>query len=273
MTITGVLLPCPLTGYQRHYYTVTTPDLPGPACGAIGNVVLKAKKQGFCQPISLTKQRFMGPRLVTLPYRWLAPGEYHRSLTVVPLIADQRYYGETPAGLPTYPPDWLVAAGERCGAKGWALTQPNPIRRAYRGVGSRPRARAQARSGTVDLHIGTCLSHSRVMNCQLPVLRGQGEGFGTFTRLRSRIFFRRFPGGELQLPGAGALFFTKLCYLFGFFPYVQVEGRFHIWQSARLQQAHWRPTDVVQVRLRQRSLGGQLPTHDLAPQRERLICK
>ena len=100
---------------------------------------------------------------VTLPNRWLAPGEYRRSLTVVPLIADQRYYGETPAGLPTYPPDWLVAAGERCGAKGWALTQPSPIRRAYRGVGSRPRARAQARSGTVDLHIGTCPSPRTTM--------------------------------------------------------------------------------------------------------------
>jgi hypothetical protein len=35
---------------------------------------------------------------VTLPNRWLAPGEYHRSLPVVPLIADQRYYGETTAG-------------------------------------------------------------------------------------------------------------------------------------------------------------------------------
>jgi hypothetical protein len=39
------------------------------------------------------------------------------------------------------------------------------------------------------------------MNCQFSVWRGQGEGFGTFTRLTSRIFFQRFPGGELQLPG------------------------------------------------------------------------
>ena len=52
---------------------------------------------------------------VTLPNRWLVPGEYRRSLPVAPLIADQRCYGETPAGLPTYPRDWLVAAGERSG--------------------------------------------------------------------------------------------------------------------------------------------------------------
>jgi trimeric autotransporter adhesin len=36
------------------------------------------------------------------------------------------------------------------------------------------------------------------MGCQLSAWRGQGEGFGTFTRLRSRIFFRRYPGGEIQ---------------------------------------------------------------------------
>jgi hypothetical protein len=73
------------------------------------------------------------------------------------------------------------------------------------------------------------------MNCQLSVWQGQGEGFGAFTRLRSRIFCRRFPGGELQLLGAVALFFTNFCNLFGFLPYVQVEGRFLVRQSARLQ--------------------------------------
>jgi len=43
------------------------------------------------------------------------------------------------------------------------------------------------------------------MNCQLPVWRGQGEGFGIFARLMSRIFFRRFLGGELQLLGIAGL--------------------------------------------------------------------
>jgi hypothetical protein len=55
---------------------------------------------------------------VTLPNRWLTAGEYRRSLPVVPLIADQRYYGETTAGLPTYQHDWPVTGGERCGANG-----------------------------------------------------------------------------------------------------------------------------------------------------------
>jgi hypothetical protein len=36
---------------------------------------------------------------VSLPHRWLTAGEYRRSLPVVPLIGDQRYYGETPARL------------------------------------------------------------------------------------------------------------------------------------------------------------------------------
>jgi hypothetical protein len=77
------------------------------------------------------------------------------------------------------------------------------------------------------------------MNRQLPVWRGQGEGFGTFTRLLSRIFSRRFLGGEIQLLGAVALFFTNFCNLFGFLPYVQVECRFRVRQSARLQ--HYGP--------------------------------
>jgi hypothetical protein len=36
---------------------------------------------------------------------------------------------------------------------------------------------------------------------QLAACRGQGEGFGMFTRLISAIFERRFLGGELQLLG------------------------------------------------------------------------
>ena len=54
---------------------------------------------------------------VTLTNLWLSPGEYRRSLPVVPLIADKRYYGETTRGLPTYPQDWLVAdgAGQKVG--------------------------------------------------------------------------------------------------------------------------------------------------------------
>jgi hypothetical protein len=92
---------------------------------------------------------------VTLPNRCLTPDEYRRSLAVVPSIADRGYYGETTAGLLTYQQDWPVTACERCGAKGWAFTQASQVRRDHRGVGSRQRARAQARSGTLDLHIGT----------------------------------------------------------------------------------------------------------------------
>jgi hypothetical protein len=38
----------------------------------------------------------------------VVPPEMRRSLPVTPLIADQRCYGEAPAGLLTYPQDWLV---------------------------------------------------------------------------------------------------------------------------------------------------------------------
>jgi hypothetical protein len=41
------------------------------------------------------------------------------------------------------------------------------------------------------------------MGRQLSTWRGQGERFGTFTRLSSRIFFRRFLGGELHPPERG----------------------------------------------------------------------
>jgi hypothetical protein len=43
------------------------------------------------------------------------------------------------------------------------------------------------------------------MNRQFPVWREQGEGFGTSTRLISRIFFWRFFGGQLQLLGMAGL--------------------------------------------------------------------
>ncbi len=36
---------------------------------------------------------------VTRPNRWLNSGEYRRSLPVVPLIGNQRYYGEAPVRL------------------------------------------------------------------------------------------------------------------------------------------------------------------------------
>jgi len=51
---------------------------------------------------------------VTLPNPRLAAGGYPRRLPVAPLIPDQRYYGESPEGLLTYPQDWLVTGGERC---------------------------------------------------------------------------------------------------------------------------------------------------------------
>jgi hypothetical protein len=43
------------------------------------------------------------------------------------------------------------------------------------------------------------------MDCQLQVRRGEGDGIGTFTRLTSSLFFRRFSGGGLQLLGIAGL--------------------------------------------------------------------
>lgn len=77
-----------------------------------------------------------------------------------------------------------------------------------------------------------------------------------------------FCSGELQLFGAAALSFTNLVKFFSFFPDVQLEGRFRTRQSSWQPQAHWGLAHDAEVRLRPWSLGGQIPTHDSAPQQE-----
>jgi len=87
---------------------------------------------------------------LTLPNRWLTAGEYLRSLPVAPLIGDKRYYGGTPAGLPTYPPDWLVRGGQRCGANGWAFGRRKQTRRFPLGSSMRHSPASQAQTSRMN---------------------------------------------------------------------------------------------------------------------------
>ena len=88
----------------------------------------------------------------SIPYRPLippiAPLETPRSLTVVPLIQDQRYYGEAMVGLA----GWSGAALEQSGARGSAIwgvklgSEGSPRRE--------ERAKGQRRMGTANCRTG-----------------------------------------------------------------------------------------------------------------------
>jgi hypothetical protein len=105
---------------------------------------------------------------VALPNRWLPAGEYRRSPPVVPLIADQqRYYGGTTAGLPTYPQGWLVTGGERGRTvrgkrSGFQAAKPGWQGAPRCGKPAKGQGQGPVRS-TLGLHIGTRQSQRTTM--------------------------------------------------------------------------------------------------------------